>query len=191
MVWTAQDWGTFFGSLTALLGTVGALLFTYYRTKSRGPEFVIIDLRISNYDEVTPERNKELKEPHMAHLIYFTLLNTGDRIGILKLNSNELFLNDTQNPFKDPEPYWTIPLLIDGNTNHAYNYYIPLDCKDWTEGRLVLKGYYYDHKGYYNKFEKEFKGKNQLNSIWKLQMSKRNLFWMKVRYYSKLKRIKT
>ena len=182
MVWTAQDWGVIIGPLTALLGTVGALLFTYYRTRSRGPEFVIIDLRISNYDEVTPERMETLKEPHMLHRIFFTLLNTGDRIGILKLNSNELFLDNTQKTFKDPETDWTIPLTIEGHTNHAYNYFVPLDCKDWTWGRLVLKGYYYDHKGNYNKFEKEFKGINKLNSIWMLKMSK---------YYFKFNRIKT
>ncbi len=179
MVWTAQDWGVIIGPITALLGTVGALLFTYYRTKSRGPEFVIIDLKITDYDEVTPERNEKLKEPHMLHRIYFTLLNTGDRRGILTLKTNELFLDNTQKTFKDLQPYWTISLLIDGNTNHAYNYFIPLDCKDWAVGRLVLKGYYYDHKGYYNRFEKEFKGINKLNSRWQLQRSKLKFLWMK------------
>ncbi len=52
MAWTAQDWGVIIGPLTALLGTIGALLFTYYRTKSRGPEFKILDIFIDSITEI-------------------------------------------------------------------------------------------------------------------------------------------
>ena len=172
----------------AAVGTIGNLLFTYLKTKVKGPKFVLVNTRITTYRKLEHESSDEYKD-HFLCSFNVKIMNIGDRTGILFLNSNKLIIDKCKEPFEYPEKEWDAPIIADGNSSNTYAYYIPSKYQAWSEGKLILKGYFYDHEGLYNTYGATFRGKKETYDIWKLQMNRWKKIWMQIRYRSRLKQI--
>ena len=166
MVWTAQDWGTFFGSLTALLGTVGALLYTYCRTRIRGPEFKLLDLLIDSITENKAGQSTNNPEKHIGLSIKLKAFNMGDRKGYMKITDYSLNL-DNSHDCKRKKQIWEIDLDPYHKTDQRYNFIIPLKLRNWKKGYLTLEGYYFDKKGKPHQYKAFFEGPNKEKEVWK------------------------
>jgi len=167
---------------------VGNLLYIYLRTKVKGPKFVLVNTRITTYRKLKKEMHDEYKD-HFECTFNVKIMNIGDRTGILFLNSNKLIIDNCKEPFEYPVKEWDAPIIADGTSGNTYTYYIPPKYQAWSEGKLILKGYFYNHDGLYNNFEATFRGKNKEYDIWKLQMNYWKRKWMQIRHRSRLKQI--
>ncbi len=173
MVWTAQDWGVIIGPLTALFGTLGALLYTYYRTKIRGPEFKLLDIFIDSITEIKAGQSSDNPEKYIVLSILLKAFNIGDKKGYMKINDVSLNLDnsyDCKREKKDNKrenKIWEIALDSDTFRLKRFNFIIPLKLRNWKKGSLALKGYYFDKKGNPHQYKALFEGPNKEKEVWK------------------------
>ncbi|MFX0096094.1 MAG: hypothetical protein ACFFBD_30425 [Candidatus Hodarchaeota archaeon] len=134
---------------TLVLGATN-ILYTYFSTKIRGPEFVMHPTGILYPTSEFPEGGLECE-------LSAVIQSIGDRMSYLRFQSHRIEANINNRLVIFKAKKWYSELFQSEEQQSFFSYYkVPSEAKDWKKDALVVEGYYTIHKGNKNHFTWKF-----------------------------------
>lgn len=153
------------------LGVAGIdIIYTWLRTRIIGPDFRFVDVYVERFWVA-----KHTEKGNRAFCRIRTIpMNTGNSKGYLKLNQIQLNIEIKGKRYVENHKPWVYHPAYQIRTKFADKVFVfDFDEKivdyGWEKGKLILDGYYYNHKGHKFPYRIEFIGPSKENIQWKLK----------------------
>ena len=171
MVWTPSNYINLGVGITAAVIGIWSLL----RTRVKGSKFIFAGVYV---EEIFQQKNGRIVKQNGDDCrcrIRLTVTNTGDRMGMLKINKPILIFKGKK---YENERRWDYRHQPGIQIDKVFVFKLPINSLEgWTYTSFIINGIHHNHKGGIYPFRLEFKGSSDIGEFWTLQLK----LWQRIK----------